>query len=101
MSSKMGILLNRLWAGHNISLNEVRGVKKKKCVSKLDISLFWWRRRRGSEGRMWLPTLVGYCTNRWDNSIKTFLSVFQELKREILFFFFISFVFVFFSNSDG
>lgn len=40
MSSKMGILLNRLWAGHNISLNEVRGVKKKKkkCVSKLDIS---------------------------------------------------------------
>jgi hypothetical protein len=43
--------------------------------------------REGSEGRMWLPTLVGYCTNRCDHSIKTFLSVFQELKRDSFLFF--------------
>lgn len=65
-------------------------VKKKKCVSKA-----WYLGGGGEEGRcMWLPTLVGYCTNRCDYSIKTFLSVSRGEGRilPILFFF---------SNSGG
>ena len=65
MSSKMGILLNRLWAGHNISLNEVRGVKKKKCVSKLDISFLVEEEERDVCGfPRWLATVQTDATIR-------------------------------------
>lgn len=73
--------------------------KKKKCVSKPDISY-----GGGGGGRMWLPTLVGYCTNRCDHSIKTFLYVsrgegrlFSSLFHSYSFYFH----FIFFSNGDG
>lgn len=56
---------------------------------------------------MWLPTLVGYCTNRCDHSIKTFLYVSRGEGRLFLLYFirilfiFILFFILFFSNGDG
>lgn len=85
------ILLNR-GADHNISLNESpRGKKEEEEEVRQQARYMVEEEREGVRDVCGFPRLVGYCTNRCDHSIKTF-----SRAEEILFYFPISFVFLFY-----